>query len=788
MTANKYLQKIFSLHGFDIHKIMVGGEADECGIDINDDNFKNGILQRAGALFNSLKTNLPETIENNTPTQLVTADNITPSNTLNSQNNSEAMIELDKPIKEKDHVITPEIKPLNEDEIEDTKQLSEQPITQSNTLNYDDNPEAMIELDNPINKEKVAAITAAAIKPLNEDEIEHTTQLSEQSITPSNTPNYEDKSEAMNELENPIKEEKVAAITAAIKLFNEDEIEDTKQLFTADAVVIDYQQPKKNETNEPLTVDEIEVEVIDENDVDTMNDFTPENVKDNKRTCENTYTELWNDIIVNSIPMNDFIQKYNYNKESRSIKINNDQIKIIKILLLCHPDKCKSDILEESNCTKITKFLNGLPRVENEDIRPAETSPPSSGEPPSSEQPSSEEPPSSEQPSFGEPYSQSHPPSNESNDIRTKCKTSICNLISKMFSSKISTPNNYTMPNFSIPPNYIPESFSKLPLMPEILKNILSQIRNPENYTMSSSGSKLHLRTKILEKIFSQISNSKNYIPSSYSSSTLQKMKNMFSQLRIPKSKFALNLRTRTLNKIFSRISIPNNFTMPSVSFSAINFPSIPTSFSKLSMPTETIRKIFTQVGSFLVKMPNPFSRPSMINISFSNEFIARLQKIFSKKTSIEEKCNELLTTFQNQNVIKRFGDFLTYLKIIVSLKQQEDTTLNIKRPNIKQISNGINPSYGGGFILFDSEFNIQNIIHSNYDDNNNIVMNELSIPDYSDDTVNSFMSNKMNVNFEVGRIVDVIDSIIQLRSNDSLSDQSDQSLMPTTTNTIMNS
>jgi len=265
-------------------------------------------------------------------------------------------------------------------------------------------------------------------------------------------------------------------------------------------------------------------------------------------------------------------------------------------------------------------------------------------------------------------------------------------------------------------------------------------------------------------------------------------MKNMFSQLRIPKSKFALNLRTRTLNKIFSRISIPNNFTMPSVSFSAINFPSIPTSFSKLSMPTETIRKIFTQVGSFLVKMPNPFSRPSMINISFSNEFIARLQKIFSKKTSIEEKCNELLTTFQNQNVIKRFGDFLTYLKIIVSLKQQEDTTLNIKRPNIKQISNGINPSYGGGFILFDSEFNIQNIIHSNYDDNNNIVMNELSIPDYSDDTVNSFMSNKMNVNFEVGRIVDVIDSIIQLRSNDSLSDQSDQSLMPTTTNTIMNS
>jgi hypothetical protein len=53
MTASKYLQKLLSLHGIDIHTYIKGGEGDKCGIDTADASFRGGILDRANALFNN---------------------------------------------------------------------------------------------------------------------------------------------------------------------------------------------------------------------------------------------------------------------------------------------------------------------------------------------------------------------------------------------------------------------------------------------------------------------------------------------------------------------------------------------------------------------------------------------------------------------------------------------------------------------------------------------------------------------------------------------------------------
>ena len=63
------------------------------------------------------------------------------------------------------------------------------------------------------------------------------------------------------------------------------------------------------------------------------------------------------------------------------------------------------------------------------------------------------------------------------------------------------------------------------------------------------------------------------------------------------------------------------------------------------------------------------------------------------------------------------FGTFAKLLTQTIKTAFIKSAKKPVVIPNIKQIPSGIDPSYGGGFILFDEEFNIQNLLHSGYQD-----------------------------------------------------------------------
>jgi hypothetical protein len=85
--------------------------------------------------------------------------------------------------------------------------------------------------------------------------------------------------------------------------------------------------------------------------------------------------------------------------------------------------------------------------------------------------------------------------------------------------------------------------------------------------------------------------------------------------------------------------------------------------------------------------------------------------------------------------------------------------------PNIKQIPNGIDPSYGGGFILFDKEFIIKDFLHSGYKDTTLMSSN---IPDFNDlQSISNFIGElkekRANTPFDVNKYVEEIKTKLTL-------------------------
>jgi len=537
MSANKYLQKIFALHGLDIHKI-IGGAIDECNIDIEDNFFRGGILERARKLFNIFKIQEADTI------------------------------------------------------------ISEERIPSSIDTNV---VAALIS--------SIAANESKSIEPLPSE------------VVPSIR---EDESKSVEPILPVIK-----SSDSSEKVMEEiNKSSDT-------AVMIDYSNP---EIPPQIELKDIEISMDK-----SLEDITPLQIKENKITCRNKYPELWNDIVNNKLKYQDLISKYKPDIKNKTIEINTNAIKINKILLYCHPDKCNSS--DNANCNEISKMLNML------------TTPDSTTSSDSTmlidSTTSSDLTTSPDSASIFDPIISSE---NLQRDFRTQCIDAIYNLIKELSGSlKIIIPNNFTIPTFSKPVVTAPTP---------------------------------SLSTK------------------------------------------------RTRNKIF--------------------------------------RRILSEIGSFIVSMPNDVTMPDTINISLSDNFISTLKNVFSKNNSPQQLAEDLLNTFENQNEIKTFGDFLSYIKILVSITSKQSQTqsqLRTTTTHIKQLMNGINPSYGGGFIVFDSEFNAQNMIYTAYSDATNISVHKLSILNYTDTSVDAFMRGireKINDTemLNVSNLVNDMKSIIKLSSS----------------------
>lgn len=156
------------------------------------------------------------------------------------------------------------------------------------------------------------------------------------------------------------------------------------------------------------------------------------------------------------------------------------------------------------------------------------------------------------------------------------------------------------------------------------------------------------------------------------------------------------------------------------------------------------------------------------LRINMANNYVDNLGKLFSEFMKNDNIADETKTVkeivtflngyFKNCNHVSYYIDNL----IDATLKR-----LIMTKPNIKQLTNGINPSYGGGFILFDSEFKPQNIIHTNYSNATDIVMHNMLISDYTDASVNAFMSGiqeKTNeTELNVSELVSIMKSIINV-------------------------
>jgi hypothetical protein len=244
----------------------------------------------------------------------------------------------------------------------------------------------------------------------------------------------------------------------------------------------------------------------------------------------------------------------------------------------------------------------------------------------------------------------------------------------------------------------------------------------------------------------------------------------------IPSENSQIDFRTKCIDAIYNvikelsgslKVIIPNNFTIPTFSKPVISAPT--PSLSTKRTRNKIFRRILSEIGSFIVTMTNDATMPDTINISLSDNFISTLNDVFSKNNSPRQLAEDLLNTFENQNEIKTFGDFLSYIKILVSITLKQHTIM--KKLNMKQLMNGINPSYGGGFIVFDSEFNAQNIIYTAYSDATNISVHKLSILNYTDTSVNAFMTgirektNEIEM-LNVSNLVNDMKSIIKLSSS----------------------
>ena len=145
------------------------------------------------------------------------------------------------------------------------------------------------------------------------------------------------------------------------------------------------------------------------------------------------------------------------------------------------------------------------------------------------------------------------------------------------------------------------------------------------------------------------------------------------------------------------------------------------------------------------------------LRIKMSDNYVKDLESLFSEFMENENIDDETET-------IKKIVTFLNVYfnnckHVFYYIDNLIDATLKgliMTKPNIKQLKNGINPSYGGGFILFDSEFNPQNIIHTNYSDATNIVMNNMVITKYN--------SNDSNDLFKSGQKLDIKDILKNIK------------------------
>jgi hypothetical protein len=140
----------------------------------------------------------------------------------------------------------------------------------------------------------------------------------------------------------------------------------------------------------------------------------------------------------------------------------------------------------------------------------------------------------------------------------------------------------------------------------------------------------------------------------------------------------------------------------------------------------------------------------------------AQLMKLENNEVIIKPTVTEIVTILQpyfNNNC----DHILVYIDNVITATL--NNKLTVTKPNIKQLTNGINPSYGGGFILFDSEFKAQNIIHTNYSNTNDIVMHNLLISNYNDDSVNAFMTgnNTNDQKLNVSELVTIMKSAINM-------------------------
>jgi hypothetical protein len=109
------------------------------------------------------------------------------------------------------------------------------------------------------------------------------------------------------------------------------------------------------------------------------------------------------------------------------------------------------------------------------------------------------------------------------------------------------------------------------------------------------------------------------------------------------------------------------------------------------------------------------------IFIENSELLIDELYILSSKICNIDNITNEQLQV-EISNTIKELTvvDSPSFAKrltncIRLGFTQKPKNQLAKKIPNLKQISNGIDPRYGGGFIIFDDGFNIGGIIHTGY-------------------------------------------------------------------------
>jgi hypothetical protein len=146
--------------------------------------------------------------------------------------------------------------------------------------------------------------------------------------------------------------------------------------------------------------------------------------------------------------------------------------------------------------------------------------------------------------------------------------------------------------------------------------------------------------------------------------------------------------------------------------------------------------------------------------VNHLEELFAQLMTLQNEEVTIQPTVIKIVETLQSY--FKNCDHVFRYIDLVIdaTLKHR----LTVTKPNIKQLPNGINPSYGGGFILFDSEFKAQNIIHTNYSNTNDILIHQLSLLTYdnvSKDTFMQHITDKENTLLEVSKLVSEIQKTV---------------------------